>query len=71
MKKEDPETQVATDSCKLEAAVVKSIVLAGDFTGLRADLVDPSQQLNMNTMRIDERKTFTNVFETSGDKSFQ
>merc|ERR1719383_506240 len=62
--KMDLQTQVATHSSKLEAAVAKSSVLDGEVAELQADLGALSaQQLKMDAMRADERKIFATTKE--------
>ena len=60
--KVDLETQVATHSCKLEATVSRSDGMDGDVSKLHADFCDRSQQPNMDTMRVDDWKTFANEY---------
>ena len=63
-KKVDLETQVATHSSKLEAAVSKSSVLYGEVAELQADLGALSAlQPKMDAMRVDERKIFATAKE--------
>ena len=58
-KKQDLESDVEKDSPKLETAVAKSTVLDGEIAALQAELgVLSKSQLEMDTMRAEERKTF-------------
>ena len=62
--KEDREIQVATQSCKLETAV-------SEVAELHVGLGDQPQQLKIDPMRVDERKTSADlVLETSRDECF-
>ena len=62
-KKEDLETPVAAHSSKLETAVSKMSALDDDVAELHADLDDLPQQLKMDAMRVDVRKSRTIMME--------
>ena len=63
-KKQDLESVVEKHSSKLEAVVAKSNILDGEISALEAELGALSRsQLQMDTMRAEERKIFAKAKE--------